>query len=55
MSPLWWRLGKIGEECGMRWGGRWKTLLDLTHFELIEGPQEAAQAERERKTGRQYK
>lgn len=27
-------LGKEWEKLGGRWGGRWKTLVDLYHFEL---------------------
>lgn len=30
--PLWDRLGKIGESCGLGWGGRWKK-RDCVHFE----------------------
>ena len=30
--PLWDRLGKIGESCGLKWGGRWKQ-RDCVHFE----------------------
>lgn len=31
-SPLWEKMGKIGEAVGMTWGGRWKQ-KDLDHFE----------------------
>lgn len=38
---LWWKapaevwnvMGEIGEACGLKWGGRWKNLLDCPHFE----------------------
>lgn len=33
--PLWARIGQIGEACGMRWGGRWRT-PDLGHFEYVD-------------------
>ncbi len=33
--PVEWyeALGEIGEEIGFTWGGRWKTLVDMPHFE----------------------
>lgn len=33
-APLsvWERMGALGESCGLRWGGRWKT-KDCPHFE----------------------
>lgn len=34
-SPLWTRLGLIGEQLGLTWGGRWKSPHDPGHFELI--------------------
>lgn len=33
-SPLWGRIGAIGESLGLRWGGRWKQ-RDLGHFEYV--------------------
>jgi hypothetical protein len=32
-DKLWKKIGKIGENQGLRWGGRWK-LYDPGHFEL---------------------
>lgn len=32
-DPVWSALGRIGEELGLIWGGRWK-VRDLGHFEL---------------------
>ncbi len=32
-ESVWERIGTIGEECGMNWGGRWKT-KDCPHFEV---------------------
>lgn len=31
---VWARIGELGEQLGLRWGGRWKQ-RDLGHFELI--------------------
>jgi len=33
--PLWWfyQLGWLGEQLGLRWGGRWTGLRDYGHFE----------------------
>jgi peptidoglycan L-alanyl-D-glutamate endopeptidase CwlK len=31
-DPAWTAIGRIGEELGLRWGGRWKQ-KDLGHFE----------------------
>ena len=33
-SPLWERVGVIGEALGLRWGGRWQQ-KDLGHFEYV--------------------
>ena len=33
-DPVWQRIGKIGEDLGLRWGGRW-TVKDMGHFELV--------------------
>lgn len=30
---LWERIGRIGESCGLEWGGRWKN-VDRPHFQL---------------------
>jgi len=34
--PLWWfyQLGALGEQLGLRWGGRWTGFRDYGHFEL---------------------
>lgn len=34
-DPAWSAIGRIGEELGLRWGGRWKQ-RDLGHFEYAE-------------------
>jgi D-alanyl-D-alanine carboxypeptidase len=31
---FWNELGPLGESIGLRWGGRWRTLVDLGHFEV---------------------
>lgn len=33
-DPVWTKIGEIGEELGLRWGGRWK-VRDMGHFELV--------------------
>lgn len=35
---VWEKIGKIGEGCGLTWGGRWKE-KDLGHFEFNPAPQ----------------
>jgi len=32
----WQRVGEIGEELGLTWGGRWTRFPDLAHFQLEE-------------------
>lgn len=32
-DPVWGKMGVIGEQLGLRWGGRW-TQKDMGHFEL---------------------
>jgi len=34
---LWRRVGLIGEQLGLRWGGRWRDLYDPGHFEWTGG------------------
>lgn len=29
----WEKIGALGEECGLAWGGRWKSFQDRPHFE----------------------
>jgi hypothetical protein len=36
-SKLWRKVGVIGEQLGLRWGGRWKSLYDPGHFEWTGG------------------
>lgn len=36
-SPAYTTAGKIGEEIGLKWGGRFKTLVDKPHFERPNG------------------
>ncbi len=34
-SPLWLRIGVIGEALGLKWGGRWNLHPDPSHFEYV--------------------
>jgi hypothetical protein len=36
-AKLWKKIGAIGEQLGLRWGGRWRTLYDPGHFEWSGG------------------
>lgn len=36
-SPLWARIGQIGQSLGLEWGGAWKSFKDLPHFQYVEG------------------
>lgn len=33
-SPLWARIGSLGESLGLTWGGRWSSFPDFPHFQL---------------------
>lgn len=34
---LWEEIGELGESLGLEWGGRFKTILDLPHFQRRGG------------------
>lgn len=34
-DPIWLRIGQIGEQLGLRWGGRWVKTPDYGHFEYV--------------------
>lgn len=36
-ARLWKKVGVLGEQLGLRWGGRWRTLYDPGHFEWAGG------------------
>jgi D-alanyl-D-alanine carboxypeptidase len=36
-ARLWRKVGVIGEQLGLHWGGRWKSLYDPGHFEWTGG------------------
>jgi len=36
-AKLWRKVGIIGEQLGLNWGGRWKSLYDPGHFEWTGG------------------
>lgn len=42
-DPVWASMGRIGEELGLRWGGRWKQ-KDLGHFEYVQPTRPATKA-----------
>ena len=33
-EAVWERMGEIGEDNGLKWGGRWKDFKDSPHFEV---------------------
>lgn len=35
--PAYQQIGRIGEELGFFWGGRWSTLNDVYHFQMTDG------------------
>lgn len=34
---LWYRIGQIGEACGLEWAGRWKMMKESAHFQYTNG------------------
>lgn len=36
-GKLWAEIGRIGKECGLEWGGDFKSLKDLPHFQDSKG------------------
>jgi peptidoglycan LD-endopeptidase CwlK len=36
-NPGWGQAGALGEELGLEWGGRWRGLVDLPHFQYTGG------------------
>ena len=36
-DPLWQKIGKIGEECGLEWAGRWTHNREAPHFQQTGG------------------
>lgn len=36
-GKLWAAIGRIGKECGLEWGGDFKSLKDLPHFQDSKG------------------
>lgn len=43
-SPHWSRLGALGHQLGLEWGGTWKKLTDRPHFQLPTGGTPVRQA-----------
>lgn len=33
----WLSVGKVGEKCGLEWGGRWSKIVDKPHFQFTGG------------------
>lgn len=33
-DPVWQKIGEIGESCGLKWAGRWKSFREFPHFEI---------------------
>lgn len=36
-TALWARIGKLGQQCGLEWGGAWKSFVDKPHFQDTGG------------------
>ncbi len=36
-GKLWRQVGAIGVQCGLEWGGDWKTFKDFPHFQNTNG------------------
>lgn len=36
-GALWEQIGKLGEQCGLEWAGRWKSFKELAHFQNAQG------------------
>ena len=36
-SPLWAKIGQLGKDLGLEWGGDWTSLKDKPHFQYTEG------------------
>lgn len=36
-DALWKKIGAIGQECGLEWGGAWKSIHDTPHFQFTGG------------------
>lgn len=37
LKPVNSEIAKIGEDLGLEWGGKWKTIKDYPHFQLNKG------------------
>lgn len=35
--PGWAQAAQIGQQCGLEWGGAWKSFKDLPHYQLTGG------------------
>ena len=43
--PDWQKIGPIGEQLGLRWGGRWQKHPDPSHFEYVHAMPHVLDAE----------
>lgn len=34
---IWQVIGELGEKLGLEWGGRWRSIVDLPHFQFTNG------------------
>lgn len=50
-DPRWTRIGELGEQIGMKWGGRWKKFPDYPHFEFHMGMHNLEEARDLKKRG----
>jgi peptidoglycan L-alanyl-D-glutamate endopeptidase CwlK len=37
LHPVWDQIGKLGEQAGLEWAGRWRTFKELAHFQYTGG------------------
>ena len=50
-SPNWETIGRIGENLGLEWGGRWK-FIDKPHFQFLQGKSISSRYQQFQKTGK---
>ena len=37
LHPVWDQIGKLGEQAGLEWAGRWRSFKELAHFQYTGG------------------
>ncbi len=50
-NPRWELIGRLGEQVGLSWGGRWTSFKDRPHFEDLKGETIASLYRRFQETG----